>query len=93
MLARSSVANNAAVRRLRRRHHENQDAGLALDAPATALLSSTQIAGRLAQLARAPARHAGGHRFKSCSAIGKGRCLGEVAAFAVLPAWRIASQR
>src|SRR3954454_14576849 len=24
--------------------------------------------GRLAQLARAPARHAGGHRFKSCSA-------------------------
>ncbi len=24
--------------------------------------------GRLAQLARAPARHAGGHRFESCSA-------------------------
>src|SRR5689334_2878950 len=29
--------------------------------------------GRLAQLARAPARHAGGHRFKSCSAHSKTR--------------------
>ncbi len=30
--------------------------------------SNTRSPGRLAQLARAPARHAGGHRFKSCIA-------------------------
>src|SRR6516162_8605786 len=30
--------------------------------------SAKSNSGRLAQLARAPARHAGGHRFKSCSA-------------------------
>ena len=33
-----------------------------------ALLYLLLYKGRLAQLARAPARHAGGHRFKSCTA-------------------------
>src|SRR5438477_12381995 len=41
--------------------------------------------GRLAQLARAPARHAGGHRFKSCSAHST-RVLVAEATYAYLPA-------
>src|SRR5437870_8663606 len=48
------------------------------------------VRGRLAQLARAPARHAGGHRFKSCSAHfeGHGRLLPGACCYVPFVFWK-----